>query len=265
MKTPSPEDRPLEKRHARVCNRERRPSPNRQVPRLAEEPARPRARGEGGARRGPPRRYRAGAGRRVHHGQRRVGRRWTGPGPSGRAPGRTGRPRGLLDHQQGLRIRAEGGHAGGTGHCDRRHRHRRRGRHGIDEQLPLHAAARARGVPDGERRGCRLDGPRRALVLAGALAHGAGGRGGRRPLRRVTRGPGHVRRGESSQGGTGDSRVLVQGRDPAGRHPTAQGGPDPARVRRVGATRHEHRGARQTAARFQEGRVAASRRGTHRA
>ena len=56
------------------------------------------------------------------------------PGAAGRAQRRPGRSRRRADHQQGLRLRAEGGDARGAGHRHRRHRRRGRRRHGVDEQ-----------------------------------------------------------------------------------------------------------------------------------
>ena len=95
---------------------------------------------------------------------------------------RPGRSRGRADHQQGLRLGAQGGDARRPGHRHRRHRHRRGGRHGVDEQLPVPAAARARRAADGRRPDRRLDDPRRALVRLRERPHGPVGRGGRRAV-----------------------------------------------------------------------------------
>ena len=96
------------------------------------------------------RRHRCRVGRRVHHGQRRVRRTRTESGPPGGAARRTCRSRCRADHQQGLRLRAEGGDAGAPGDCDGRHRDRRRRRHGVDEQLPVPHAEGPRRRPHGQ-------------------------------------------------------------------------------------------------------------------
>ena len=69
----------------------------------------------------------------------------------------------------------------------RRHRRRRRRRHGVDEQLPVPAAARARRAAHGQRRGRRLDDQRRPVVRVRAVPHGQLGRGRRRALPRRPR------------------------------------------------------------------------------
>ena len=74
-----------------------------------------------------------------------------------------------------------------AGHRDRRHRRRRRRRHGVDEQLPVPAAARPRGPAHGQRRGRRLDDPRRPVVRVRAVPHGQRRRGRRRALPRRPR------------------------------------------------------------------------------
>ena len=69
----------------------------------------------------------------------------------------------------------------------RRHRRRRRRRHGVDEQLPVPAAARARGPAHGQRRARRLDDPRRPVVRVRAVPHGQRRRGRRRAATSVGR------------------------------------------------------------------------------
>ena len=85
-----------------------------------------------------------GVRRRVHHGQRRQRRRRTGARAAGGAPRRPRQRRRRADDQQGVRLGPEGRDARDAGHRARRHRHRRRRRHGVDEQLPVPADARAR-------------------------------------------------------------------------------------------------------------------------
>ena len=82
----------------------------------------------------------------------------------------------------------------------RRHRHRRRRRHGVDEQLPVPAAARARRPAHGQRRGRRLDDQRRPVVRVRAVPHGQLRRGRRRALQRRPRRAGRVRRAQPSEG-----------------------------------------------------------------
>ena len=179
---------------------------------------------------------------------------------AGQAPARQAAIRGGLgdhvaasDHQQGVRVGPQGGDARLAGHRDRGHRRRGGRGHGVDEQLPLHADAGPRGHADGQRRGPRLDDPRRSLVLAREPGHGHRLRGGGRALRGLARRPGRVRRRQPPQGGAGHPRVPVQGRDPARRDPPAPRRPHPPRLRRSGAARHQRRGPRPAAARLQEG------------
>ncbi len=100
----------------------------------------------------------------MHHGQRRD----RGAGPEPRAAGGTARrplrPCGGAHHQHGVRIGSQGGDAGRAGNRGRRHRYRRRRRDGIDEQLSVSPAARARGSSDGQRRAPGFDDHRRPLV-----------------------------------------------------------------------------------------------------
>ena len=94
-------------------------------------------------------------------------------------------------------------------HSRRRHRHRRRRRHGVDEQLPVPAAARARRAADGQRRGRRLDDQRRPVVRVRAVPHGQRRRGRRRALPRRPRRAGRLRRAQPSEGGARDRRQAA--------------------------------------------------------
>ena len=84
------------------------------------------------------------------------------------------------------------------GIATRRHRHRRRRRHGVDEQLPVSAAARARGLAHGRRHDRRLDDPRRAVGFVPQHPHGPDRRARVRDVPRHARGTGPVRRREPS-------------------------------------------------------------------
>ena len=114
---------------------------------------------------------------------------------SGAAGGAEWRPerrgRGAHD-QQGVRFGLEGRHACRAGHRAGRHRHRRRRRHGVDEQRPVSAAARARRSADGRRQPRRFDDSRRPVVRVRALPHGHVGRARGRAVRRVARGAGRL-------------------------------------------------------------------------
>ena len=133
---------------------------------------RARAGRHGGSRSGDARGHRARHCRRVHHGQRRLGRRRPGAGAAGGAQGRPRRSRGRAHHQQSLRLGPQGGDARAPGHPDRRHRHRGGRRHGVDEQLPVHHSEGARRPAHGQRLGRRLDDSRRPVVPVRKLAHG---------------------------------------------------------------------------------------------
>ena len=136
---------------------------HRKIPRHAEGLPRARAGRHGGSRGGDARGHRSRDRRRVHHGQRRLGRRRPGAGAAGGAQGRPRGSRRRAHHQQGVRLGTEGRDARAAGHPDRRHRHRGRRRHGVDEQLPY--------IMPKVREGCawatagrRLDDSRRPLV-----------------------------------------------------------------------------------------------------
>ena len=72
------------------------------------------------------------------------------------------------------------------GIAHRRHRHRGRRRHGVDEQLPVSAAARARRPAHGRRQDRRLDDPRRPVGFVPQHPHGPDRRA-RRPRRTTSR------------------------------------------------------------------------------
>ncbi len=124
-------------------------------------------RGDLAAHRGP-----AGAYRRGHPGQR--DRRGTGTEP--RAAGgvvcRTAPWRRCHDREQGLRVGAQGHHAGRPGHSPGRVRAGRRRRHGEHEPCSLPADPRPRGLSPGERRAGRRDDPRRPVGRVQPEAHG---------------------------------------------------------------------------------------------
>ena len=119
---------------------------------------------------------------------------------------------GLPDHVAALTINKVCGSGlkavmlAASGDCDRRHRRRGRGRHGVDEQLPVPPAAGARRAADGPRRARGLDDQGRPLVRVRAVPHGERRRSRRRALPCRPRGPGRVRRAQSSEGGPRDSR-----------------------------------------------------------
>ncbi len=151
----------------------------------------------------------------MHHGQRRLGRARTGAGPSGGAAWRAVRPCVGLDHQQGLRVRAQGGDAGRPGDRDRRRLGRRCGRHGVDEQRAVSAGARARRPAHGARPGHRLDDQRRPLVQLRKLAHGQGRRSRGDRVRNRTAGAGRLRARESPEGGRGHRCRALRRGDPS--------------------------------------------------
>ena len=85
-------------------------------------------------------------------------------------------------HQQGLRLWTEGRDACGSRHRARRHRHRRRGRHGVDEQRAISSSPRARRAAHGRREPRRFHDSRRFVVRVRTLPHGHVGRACRRAV-----------------------------------------------------------------------------------
>ena len=155
--------------------------------------------------------------RRMHHGQRRR-RAGSGQNPARQAALRGGLP----DHVAALTINKVCGSGlkavmlAEQGIARRRHRHRRRRRHGVDEQLPVPAAARARGPAHGQRRGRRLDDQRRPVVRVRAVPHGQRRRSRRRavPRRRATAQDDYAARSHQKAARATEAG-LVRGRDPA--------------------------------------------------
>ena len=140
---------------------------------VAERLHRDRARRAGRRRSGPPRRHRP-ARSSTSASWATSSRAGLGQNPARQAALSGGLP----DHVAALTINKVCGSGlkavmlAAQGDPRRRHRHRRRRRHGVDEQLPVSAAARPRRAAHGQRRGRRLDDQRRPVVRVRAVPHG---------------------------------------------------------------------------------------------
>ena len=84
--------------------------------------------------------------------------------------------------------------------------HRRRRRHGIDDQCALSSAAGAQGISSGQRADCRFHGERRPMGHLQQLPHGRHRRERGGKIRHHARGAGRVRAQLSSQGRWRQSR-----------------------------------------------------------
>ena len=135
----------------------------------------------------------AGADRRGLHGPGHPGRCRPGAGPPGGARRRAPERRRGHDHQQGLRLRPQGGDARRRVDPGRRRRRDRGRRHGEHEPGPVPAAGRAGRLSAGQRRAGRRDRPRRAVVRDLRRPHGDARRAGGRQARGDARRPGRVR------------------------------------------------------------------------
>ena len=133
-----------------------------------------------------------------------------GPGAAGRRRARRRRARrrceaGLPernvghDDQPGLRLGAQGDHAGRGGDPGRRCRAGGRGRHGIDEPGAVSAAGRPVRLSPRQRRADRRDRPRRPVVRHRGLPHGHPRRARRDQRRRQPGGPGRLRPGVATR------------------------------------------------------------------
>ena len=115
-------------------------------------------------------------------------------GPPGDDPRRHSRRGARPDHQQGLRLGTQGGHARRPGHQGRRRPVRRGGRHGVDvRRRRTTCTACATGIKVGNQTHGRRDDPRRPLGLLRRQSHGGLRRVHRHQGRRLARGPGPVR------------------------------------------------------------------------
>ena len=97
------------------------------------------------------------------------------------------------DDQQSLRLGTQGGRAGRAGRDARRKRHRRRRRNGIDVQLPLFAAGRARRLSHWRSPSDRFHDSRRTLGCLRRLSHGHDRRARGREIQNFARRAGQIR------------------------------------------------------------------------
>ncbi len=114
---------------------------------------------------------------------------------------------GCHDHQQGLRFRTQSGRTRGASHPDGEQFHRRRRRHGIDDQRSLSAAASAQRISSGQRTDRRLHGERRPLGHLQQLPHGHHRRERSGKIRHHPRGAGPVR-GQLSPQSAGSNQGM---------------------------------------------------------
>ena len=117
-------------------------------------------------------RARSQTSRRVHHGQCGLRRTRTKSRASGCNLRWTASGSGCHDRQQGLWFRTESGRTRGASDPDRKQFHRRRRRHGIDDQRSLSSAASAQRISSGQRADCRLNGERWPVGYLQQLSHG---------------------------------------------------------------------------------------------
>ena len=143
-----------------------------------------RHRPQGGTRTGQ---NAAGKSRRSHFRQCPASRPGPEPGPAGGPQSRAaGHDRGFHG-QQGLRLRAQSGHARRPGHSRRRRRPDRRRRHGIDEPGAAPAFRRPDRLEIRRSESRRFRGPRWPMVPVRRLGDGRGGRACRRRSAASTR------------------------------------------------------------------------------
>ena len=158
---------------------------------------------------------------------------------------------GLPDHVAALTINKVCGSGlkavmlADQGIARRRHRRRRRRRHGVDEQLPVPAAARARRAAHGQRRARRLDDQRRPVVRVRAVPHGQLRRGRRRALpRRPRRAGRRTPRAATRRRRARPTTARSRTRSCRSSIPQKKGDAARRRSRRVDPRRHDRRGAR---------------------
>ena len=186
--------------------------------------------GGGARRRRHPGGRRAGRSRPRHRPDRRgpdgpgaAGRRGPGAGAPGGAASRVVRRNVGHDDQPGLRLGAQGDHAGGGGDPRRRCRAGSRGRDGIDEPGAVSAAGRPVRLSPRQRRADRRDRPRWPVVCHRGLSHGHSRRARRDQRRRRPGGPGRLRPCVASEGDRRHRRRPVRRRAGVGHGPRRQG------------------------------------------
>ena len=145
--------------HARSSDSQRGPNPPGQLQRHPGEHGRHQTGWSGHRRSHPPGRDRQGSGQRVHHGPGPALRLRSEPGQAGRGDGWPALGGRGPDHQQGLRVRAQGGDAGGPGHLCGRRRGGGRRRHGMHEHGALFPQESPLRLPHGRRHPARPHGP----------------------------------------------------------------------------------------------------------
>ena len=152
----------------------------------------------------------------MHHGQCGLCRVGTESRASGRNLRRTAAGSGCHDRQQGLWLRTQSSRTRGASDPDRKQFHRRRRRHGIDDQCALSSAASAQGISSGQRADRRFHGERRPVGHLQQLPHGRHRRERGGEIRHHARGAGRVRAQLSPQGAGCDQGMPVQVTDCSG-------------------------------------------------
>ena len=153
----------------------------------------------------------------MHHGQRGLRRTRTESRATGCNLRRT-RSRGRChDNQQSLRLRIESSRSRSASDPDREQFHRRRGRHGVDDERSLPSSAGAQRISSRQLHHRRFHGARRPVGHLQRLPHGHHRRERRGEIRHHARRAGRVRCELASQGDRGHERMPLQVADRSGR------------------------------------------------